>query len=222
MQSFNEAAAYHCGKHRARDGVRGPQRASMRPQHITAENPEGRIARLRQHRASMRPQHITAENWPEGLLPRCRRCGFNEAAAYHCGKPGRPARGRCAWTSFNEAAAYHCGKLGDRRAREGIRWGFNEAAAYHCGKHDVVGRHAAGVECASMRPQHITAENMLRSGRARPGPGRFNEAAAYHCGKRHRAGSSSARPCGFNEAAAYHCGKHAPSRRPFLIARMLQ
>ena len=37
----------------------------------------------------MRPQHITAENLP-GLLPGKNRFkGFNEAAAYHCGKPLR-------------------------------------------------------------------------------------------------------------------------------------
>ena len=59
----------------------------MRPQHITAENLSVIGRGLRLQVASMRPQHITAENaslpCPSG---RWRR-GFNEAAAYHCGKP---------------------------------------------------------------------------------------------------------------------------------------
>ena len=36
---------------------------------------------------------------------------------------------------------------------------------------------------ASMRPQHITAENLVGAYAANRAIGRFNEAAAYHCGK---------------------------------------
>ena len=60
---------------------------SMRPQHITAENPAaGPCARCADG-TSMRPQHITAEN---AILDGGQGVGdadFNEAAAYHCGKP---------------------------------------------------------------------------------------------------------------------------------------
>ena len=62
--------------------------ASMRPQHITAENPNDGV-RWRHYWvvASMRPQHITAENMqPRAVSQRSSSC-FNEAAAYHCGKP---------------------------------------------------------------------------------------------------------------------------------------
>ena len=39
---FNEAAAYHCGKHAFRTRAGADERgASMRPQHITAENAAG-------------------------------------------------------------------------------------------------------------------------------------------------------------------------------------
>ena len=63
----------------------------------------------------MRPQHITAENTLTENEDRLHAAGFNEAAAYHCGKrmrstgtwmPSRPG--------FNEAAAYHCGKRAPR------------------------------------------------------------------------------------------------------------
>ena len=87
---FNEAAAYHCGKRGLRRELQGDrllQRASMRPQHITAENSARPGACARPGSASMRPQHITAENSaPSGASSSRRRC-FNEAAAYHCGKP---------------------------------------------------------------------------------------------------------------------------------------
>ena len=40
-----------------------------------------------------------------------------------------------AQSGFNEAAAYHCGKHATRRASTSrSAGGFNEAAAYHCGK----------------------------------------------------------------------------------------
>ena len=88
--------------------------------------------------ASMRPQHITAENAE-------RRTGEREGGG-----------------SFNEAAAYHCGKRrhgAELRSLGAAR--FNEAAAYHCGKHQLVDQ--VDRECnASMRPQHITAENSAR------------------------------------------------------------
>ena len=35
----------------------------------------------------MRPQHITAENLIRAGVPPHEIVGFNEAAAYHCGKP---------------------------------------------------------------------------------------------------------------------------------------
>ena len=159
---FNEAAAYHCGKPAGR-GAAGPaQGASMRPQHITAENGEcdGRDAGGVEGAASMRPQHITAENARPARPRGDRRGCFNEAAAYHCGKPrAQRAPGACNRASFNEAAAYHCGKPAQQRRAQ------------------PAGRRA------SMRPQHITAENTRLRGTDRGGRQRFNEAAAYHCGK---------------------------------------
>ena len=83
----------------------------------------------------MRPQHITAENAPitSGGARTTRR--FNEAAAYHCGKPERDRDASAGATSgFNEAAAYHCGKRPSAAAPPGGGARFNEAAAYHCGK----------------------------------------------------------------------------------------
>ena len=64
----------------------------MRPQHITAENPLYEQAAAAGDLASMRPQHITAEN--PSCTPRKARPppGFNEAAAYHCGKLQMHAR----------------------------------------------------------------------------------------------------------------------------------
>ena len=65
----------------------------------------------------------------------------------------------------------------------GARGSFNEAAAYHCGKRgDPVGE--LGVSRASMRPQHITAENPSPVIKLADWWWCFNEAAAYHCGKR--------------------------------------
>ena len=183
--SFNEAAAYHCGKHGEEPiRVTGSSLASMRPQHITAENDGAGddVAALR--RASMRPQHITAENEVTMVLPKMRDGCFNEAAAYHCGKPG----------------TFHSGQ------RRSI-YGFNEAAAYHCGKHRIDRLYPFNDPKASMRPQHITAENVFGGDDdPRSGEG-FNEAAAYHCGKPNRRRYRRCPPCSFNEAAAYHCGK---------------
>ena len=61
---------------------------------------------------------------------------------------------------------------------------FNEAAAYHCGKRVLAVPAHPARQTASMRPQHITAENRLQIPAAGIPFGRFNEAAAYHCGKR--------------------------------------
>ena len=156
---FNEAAAYHCGKRgRQRPSALGGL-ASMRPQHITAENVKPFIYQKRTEYASMRPQHITAENSGSGAIGQPRVTRFNEAAAYHCGKPRARRRARRQRPRFNEAAAYHCGKRAAASPSATGGSGFNEAAAYHCGK---------------------------RAGRYPPAgaPARFNEAAAYHCGKR--------------------------------------
>ena len=60
--SFNEAAAYHCGKLTITAGLHRLLLASMRPQHITAENQPQRAVGTARRSASMRPQHITAEN----------------------------------------------------------------------------------------------------------------------------------------------------------------
>ena len=216
--------------------------ASMRPQHITAENARHPVGRRADVSASMRPQHITAENPPHptdmGMIPR----GFNEAAAYHCGKLScRGAYPASSGKCFNEAAAYHCGKRGARDAPHGGRraasmrpqhitaenraglvlWAGRLEASMrpqHITAENVPCPHAAWPSrFASMRPQHITAENWLH---LRPGqrlPGCFNEAAAYHCGKLPYHVMRSRGGAGFNEAAAYHCGKlprpHVAGRR---------
>ena len=67
-------------------GVAADDRASMRPQHITAENPTGVAGPVKTVQASMRPQHITAENGRDAPTGVAGVPGFNEAAAYHCGK----------------------------------------------------------------------------------------------------------------------------------------
>ena len=157
---FNEAAAYHCGKRGALRGVPAPARASMRPQHITAENGQrhrsgSRVSGV----ASMRPQHITAENSSPPRTPDGGGDGFNEAAAYHCGKPDTVTPPPPVAGSFNEAAAYHCGKRRRLIARRHPDGGFNEAAAYHCGKPATSSPAPSAPRCC------------------------FNEAAAYHCGK---------------------------------------
>ena len=73
---FNEAAAYHCGKRRRRSGSNPERLASMRPQHITAENEDG-------------PQ-----------LGGRDAVSFNEAAAYHCGKHALTPRMRSSIASL--------------------------------------------------------------------------------------------------------------------------
>ena len=118
----------------------------MRPQHITAENQPAFSSLHRVRFASMRPQHITAENDGVAAGGRADPGRFNEAAAYHCGKP-RMARRRCVVDRrFNEAAAYHCGKRGSDGTRtHDPLLGFNEAAAYHCGKPGVAGASIPGI-----------------------------------------------------------------------------
>ena len=76
--------------------------------------------------------------------------------------------------------------------------GFNEAAAYHCGKPVMRPQPEHRSLDASMRPQHITAENG------------------------HITGTHSLEARGFNEAAAYHCGKPSPRQRPSLANPPLQ
>ena len=141
-RSFNEAAAYHCGKQgwsSLRSASR--ERASMRPQHITAENAAGGGADGQGERpASMRPQHITAENtgcaaaWPSSTRASMRPqhitaenrarvvALFQRQAAsmrpQHITAENKPRLWRSdrAQPRFNEAAAYHCGKrIGDGR-----------------------------------------------------------------------------------------------------------
>ena len=84
----------------------------------------------------MRPQHITAENSrPSRSSARRGRRGFNEAAAYHCGKPGP-------WT---------CGASGA---------GFASMRPQHITAENLQRfAHLPHLPAASMRPQHITAEN---------------------------------------------------------------
>ena len=59
----------------------------MRPQHITAENVPAAASATEEWVTSMRPQHITAENSVDLVHDVPLQPHFNEAAAYHCGKP---------------------------------------------------------------------------------------------------------------------------------------
>ena len=133
----------------------------------------------------MRPQHITAENAASIPFVASRTAGFNEAAAYHCGKLGAPSSFFPPVVRFNEAAAYHCGKPEIPSRVMAGPWSASMRPQHITAENERRMRGAAPPSCAaSMRPQHITAEN--RSPGQRP-PGwrrRFNEAAAYHCGKR--------------------------------------
>ena len=182
---FNEAAAYRCGKLPRRRRGRG-RRCSRFNEAAAYRCGKLGVVEVRrpERRASMRPQHIAAENGPgaaPSFGPRLRR--FNEAAAYRCGKRRAATSSRRAGARFNEAAAYRCGKP------EGLR--FREVIA----------------QLASMRPQHIAAENSRTADAGSRSSPRFNEAAAYRCGKRGRRGGGRRRPARFNEAAAYRCGK---------------
>ena len=89
----------------------------------------------------------------------CDRPGFNEAAAYHCGKRRNPSRWRATIWCFNEAAAYHCGKPGfalehQRRRPASMR------PQHITAENRVTDFVTAFQPTASMRPQHITAENV--------------------------------------------------------------
>ena len=107
----------------------------------------------------MRPQHITAENAPAPQRRRTCTTGFNEAAAYHCGKPaGRAAEEESPLASMRPQ---HITAENPGATRDQMRYAlcFNEAAAYHCGKRAPEDAQAPAGGDASMRPQHITAEN---------------------------------------------------------------
>ena len=84
----------------------------------------------------MRPQHITAENRNVATIITPPAPGFNEAAAYHCGKPdrsaGAPRTARPASMRPQHITAEN-GHAVVADPRECMS--FNEAAAYHCGKH---------------------------------------------------------------------------------------
>ena len=113
--------------------------ASMRPQHITAENLRLGAARERDRAASMRPQHITAENGSAFERPVAAGPSFNEAAAYHCGKRKAPGRNRAM-----RAASMR---------------------PQHITAENLPARLRSDADCAaSMRPQHITAENERSTG----------------------------------------------------------
>ena len=71
----------------------------MRPQHITAENAMAQQPAHALGQASMRPQHITAENTLNDPNVITSVPGFNEAAAYHCGK--RTARKALHWARLS-------------------------------------------------------------------------------------------------------------------------
>ena len=201
----------------------------MRPQHITAENVRPPRLHLQAHHASMRPQHITAENAAAPTIITPPAPGFNEAAAYHCGKrlgdsvvrrrrqasmrpqhitaENRPSGSeKQTQKSFNEAAAYHCGKRPARRTRRVVQLSFNEAAAYHCGKRSRPAGLAGG-GLASMRPQHITAENEIHR-RPERVPADASMRPQHITAENPGPGRGALRGAlRFNEAAAYHCGK---------------
>ena len=133
--------------------------------------PDGVVRRLRM--PNMRPPHalsagrLTALGAPRGSTTGC--WGGNDDET----RMG----------SFNEAAAYHCGKRPSICRPSARPAGFNEAAAYHCGKRPRTAAAGRARGDASMRPQHITAENARTSLSTCWTQSGFNEAAAYHCGK---------------------------------------
>ena len=89
----------------------------------------------------MRPQHITAENL------------------------GVPVPLDAAGGGFNEAAAYHCGKRHDHHESQSPDAASMRPQHITAENDRVDHPRAEGAE-ASMRPQHITAENPYR----RPDP----------------------------------------------------
>ena len=94
----------------------------------------------------MRPQHITSENWAGLGRVNRHRDGFNEAAAYHCGKRGPDAQGD-ACVAGASMRPQHITAENAGAMLGGRHWGrrFNEAAAYHCGKRPVAGAAGAAV-----------------------------------------------------------------------------
>ena len=80
-------------------------------------------------------------------------------------------------------------------------------AEAHCGELGAVRARPHQARRASMRPQHITAENFVPSADWNVRSSCFNEAAAYNCGERLRQQLQGVNSDGFNEAAAYNCGE---------------
>ena len=133
----------------------------MRPQHIAAENPVRRRQLERQLRASMRPQHIAAENPPEPHQPAAGFAGFNEAAAYSCGKRRAAvvavARIPAASMRPQHIAAENIASSPPRSASTSASMRPQHIAAENVSS----GQGRADVGGASMRPQHIAAENRV-------------------------------------------------------------
>ena len=126
----------------------------------------------------MRPQHITAENVPIDIASDWEHTpGFNEAAAYHCGKPAAADPRRDRRRGFNEAAAYHCGKRGRRRGRA-CGPTASMRPQHITAENGGLGVLRARARIASMRPQHITAENGLA--RRDPAPDRHASMRPQH------------------------------------------
>ena len=160
---FNEAAAYHCGKPEIPSRVMaGPWSASMRPQHITAENAGSSAATPRRAAASMRPQHITAENRRHVVNRDAGVLRFNEAAAYHCGKPPAQRRGEQRW----DGASMRPQHITAENLLQEVLIHMSYAASMR--PQHITAENSKGIawtsdmEKASMRPQHITAENKSR------------------------------------------------------------
>ena len=207
---FNEAAAHHRGERPGRVAAGAvPDRASMRPRLITAENAPRVVQVAGQDRASMRPRLITAENSPGPMDGSGGHWRFNEAAAHHRGERAAPSAARAVRRGFNEAAAHHRGEPTARCSSGCSRSSFNEAAAHHRGEQRPLvgldlGRHA------SMRPRLITAENADDDQHDHAhdhASMRPRLITAENCDRRRspwRAGT------GFNEAAAHHRGERAP------------
>ena len=159
----------------------------------------------------MRPQHITAENNTRPPASCVFSGCFNEAAAYHCGKLESADAGKVRTWCFNEAAAYHCGKRRRPAGRDQIRRAASMRPQHITAENPPVGGRQELLADASMRPQHITAENFaawLKLDRQPTASMRPQHITAEN--------SPSARPprpssVGFNEAAAYHCGKRGAS-----------
>ena len=95
-------------------------------------------------------------------LPIAAYAGFNEAPAFHWGKPIKSRREARSRRRFNEAPAFHWGKRRSQTIPIHPLCCFNEAPAFHWGK-PTAGTSQHAREQASMRPQHFTGENTDRS-----------------------------------------------------------